>query len=397
MSRDHHALKAVFPTDDVRAKMLRVKAEDVERSTSLHEVIHTIIECEAKSHGTVSNDKRFGNVLDAIKRGKIQACLIYLEKDGMLGFGGGAIEFPTVLTYWNGEAFDHFPAIYREDIFTLPQMSSEFRQGTKCEEFPRGVGLGTHLTFEEVKASTIGEQKDRPFGMIAHGLLGEYAPDNAAIINSLGKLRSVFGEMGDSAVLCFPDVASPIAQKGFPRVEKEFLAPDDSDITDICQNIFTVSWKSIDEKQQIVASFTEAFSTFNGEAVVRVQLTSNGALPEEKTLKDVLTALIWEGEREIVKRGWTEKTGMDLVRLMRFHILKEPKVISAFKALEAEPRLLGHNIMLPITLSFLDIPHNYLGFFVPEASPLICISANHKIYNEEFLAAQNNSKMYAVA
>lgn len=352
---------------------------DIAHSAALSDVLYSVIECDAETHGSAFNKENYNNVLKAIIGNKIQAYLVIVEKDGLPRYGGGAIQFPSVLTSWNGVSFDHFPALYREDIFVMPEISSEFKQWTKSADFPRGVGLGAYLTHEEVRAAVFGSPDDRPFGMIAYGLLGEYAPDNFPIVNSLGKMGSNLGQKNQSAVLYFPnDFKSPEGQSSNVELcylaSHEFAAP--------CENVFSVLWKSEDEHQQIVATFTEALSTFTGEPVIRVQITSNEFLPDNEELKNIIGGIIQAGEKEVSKRGWATEH-QNPINLMRFHLLQEPETISALTAMGAKPRFLGQHLMLPITLGFQDIPDTMISFDVPKAKPMAIVSSQQDILRAE--------------
>lgn len=375
------------------AVVLRGTLQDAQESVAMREMLRTVIIGNAEAHESCLLEEKLDSVLKAVADNKIQAYFVMLTDGGLPRFGGGTIRFPSVMTEWNGCSFDHYPAVYREDIFIMPELSAEYRKHNISTQCPKGKGLGTRLTQEDIRLAVCGTPEDRPFGSVAYGLLEECTPNNPRAVHLLERLGALCGSYKDSGVLHFTDKLLPFALRFYPCVELEFLSKaEESD--DICPNIFAVSWKSDDKQQQIVATFTEAFSTFNGEAIVRVQLKSNGNLPKKDVLRDILFAIIREGEKEIANRDWISIDEDSPVPFMYFHILREPEILQAMKALGANRRILGDNIMLPLSLCFKDIPDGSIDYFVPDAEPFEC-SPSHKFFQDYYDVPEMEQRRYA--
>jgi hypothetical protein len=362
----------------VQVGVVRLDGSDIVHVAALGKWLREFIEESAKVHDTDISDEGFNNVIAALAANKIQAYFLIVGWENCQPqFAGGAIQYPTVITEWNGNSFEYYPAIYYEDTYVLPELSAEYRARISKTKAADRVGLGTYFRRERIKFSVTPEDGGAPFGMISRGLIGECSSDNAPSIHSLKKLRAVLGD-AENAVLQLNDIPSTfIGRRGATLTTYGLSSP----LVDAAarSNVFVTKWSSGDGEQQLAATFTEAISTFNGEPVVRVQLASNGYLPHEESLKDILSALIVAGRTEIIERQWLIKSRniTDPLSAMLIHvhgplevapILK--RITSAFAEMGASQRLLGPHRMLPLIANFGDIQDEALGFKVPSAKPL---------------------------
>lgn len=358
---------------EVKASVVRMDISDAVHGAALGEVIYKIIDGDAKTHNAVFDKDNFNRVINAIRCDKLQSYLVILECDGGVPkFAGGTTQFSTVFTEWNGHAFEHYPAVYSEDTYVSAEMSEEFRKRTKCKRFPNGLGLGTYFTQERIRLSVAGSNKDKPFGMTSRARISENASDNKPIVNILDKLGATVDKKAKIGILKFEKDALKNYKKSLVFVETEGLASLSSEDGFVShRNIFTTKWDSADEEQQIVATFTEAISTFSGLPVVRVQITSNNNLPEHGVLKDVLAALICAGQEEIEKRKWMVDETVGVLPTFRIHALNESEIACALQEIGANQRILGVRTMMPIALDFRKIPINAFGHKLPDAVPFV--------------------------
>jgi hypothetical protein len=189
---------------------------------------------------------------------------------------------------------------------------------------------------------------DAPYGMSAQGLIGECSSDNAPSIASLKNLGAAIAK-NETPILVFEDHILGIPPKQKISVEISSLANQTGIPSHT--NIFVAQWCG-ENGEQIAASYTEAISTFTGEPVVRVQISSNGKLPDAEHLQDVLYALIEAGDTEIMNRSWIDGNNTSSLSCTRIHALDEIEIVEALKGLGAQPRVLGGNPMIPISISF---------------------------------------------
>ncbi|MFY9288608.1 MAG: hypothetical protein WAO98_08930 [Alphaproteobacteria bacterium] len=161
------------------------------------------------------------------------------------------------------------------------------------------------------------------------------------------------------------------------KVDVKIEALTDNNTSSPLDHVFAVNWASPDDKQKIVASFTRGISTFTGDVVTRVQFTSNGSLPQEAVMKDVLASMLEAGQKEIGKRQWGEKVQAAndgtfepayIAPVMRIHAFEEPAIVSALKDLKAATRSLGPHPMLPLIVDFKTTPEEKLAFKPKEAA-----------------------------
>ena len=363
----------------LRVKVTRMNASDPVHGVVLGDTLYKVIEEEAKAHGEPFDGRNFDKVLEAIQANKIQAHFLIVNGMGPLPrVVGGAIQFSTVFTEWNGESFLHYPAVYSEDTYVSSESSSAFRKLTEGGDFPRGIGLGTYFVCERIRLAVSGEKEDRPFGLSASCRVAEHAAGNAQIMGIYKKLCATQEVDRINTVLQFEEFPPHLDIDTHITVQVHSL----SSCMDGCDrshpNVFVVTWASSDRKERLSASFTEALSTFTGAPLVRVQFTSNGALSSssECSLKKVLSAILSAGEAEIVNRGWIGNGSDSVFSAMKLHALHEPRIVNTLRNMGAVTRLLGVRPMQPTVIDFRNIPSEIFGQALPVAVPFTCRSVD---------------------
>ncbi|MBI1273324.1 MAG: hypothetical protein GC131_04480 [Alphaproteobacteria bacterium] len=347
----------------------RMNGADMVHCAVLGEVLYKVIESDARAHHTAFNGSGFNRVIDAIKGNEIHAYfIVYGRENDRPLFAGGALELPTVLTERNGNDFKHYPAVYCEDTYISPELSAEVRERTKTAGFPAGMGLGTYFTLERARLAATNAYADLPLGTFCKGRVAEYAATNKSIMGIYRKVCATFDSNADNSVLIFDDVA--VERSGQMLVMTEALGLPSAGKITVHPTVFIASWLGDGGRQRIVASFTKSISSFAGAPVVRVQLTSNGCLPDMQTVKAVLTSLISAGKSEVMGREWLGGvTEAGVLSAMRFHALREPEIMSALRETGAKSRTLGGRPMLPVASNFSNIPPAMLGIDLPLATP----------------------------
>jgi hypothetical protein len=114
----------------VSADVVRINSHDTLHNSMLNDKLPSVIKSEALAHA-VNYDRRdeFDRVYQAVQLGRLHVYLITVTfGTSRPSFAGGAIEFPTIITEWNGQRFDHYPAIYAEDQYVSSEISSEFKK-----------------------------------------------------------------------------------------------------------------------------------------------------------------------------------------------------------------------------------------------------------------------------
>ncbi|MGB4056709.1 MAG: hypothetical protein WBK77_01345 [Alphaproteobacteria bacterium] len=244
--------------------------------------------------------------------------------------------------------------------------------------------------------------------MAARGRVGEYSAHSSTMIKLMTGLNATLGTEQGGTILEIDGLTRVMQDKWKLPVEiKDIPAGKET-----YPNIFLAQWSAEGGKQQIVASFTNGISTFTGDPVTRVQITSNGSLPNPGTLQNVLASLLAAGQDEVQARQWgTSKEKLpqspaipllgssreiyaalitasqnELLSpiigatprhvwnskppLMRIHALKEPEINTALKAMDAQTRILGTHPMLPAVIDFKNMPQEAFNFNLVPARPV---------------------------
>ncbi|MEJ0061675.1 MAG: hypothetical protein WDO70_00350 [Alphaproteobacteria bacterium] len=404
----------------IRAAVLPMQGADLVHQATLGAALEHIIGHEAAVHEAAFQSQHFHKILKASEKGEINVLFLMAAMHTCLPkLAGAAIELPTVITKWQGNEFKHYPAIYGEDTCVLPEFSKTFREKTAGALYPNGLGLGTWFAKERIEGSVSGRSGFAPLGMVSQGRVCEYSGHNGPMIGLLNKFGATTAPDA-SAVLELDGLTPTMKSRWQVPVDTEALADQNGKPLD---NIFVTRWSGESGKQQIAASFTKTISTFTGDPIVRVQLTSNGNLPNGDMLQNVLSSLLAAGHDEIRERKWaiagelksvasnrspiipllasrqqqmaallsagrdeilSRRIGMDdlshifggAVPTMRIHALRKPEIVAALKDLGAQPRILGPHVMLPAIMDFANMPQEALNFDLPPARPLNTV--NHR-------------------
>ena len=348
---------------------------DGESPSSLSVIDHAILH-DGTAHNAPVNNKAAIKLHRAVKTAKVDAWCPRVDGKP----AGASIEFPSILTQWDAakREFTYYAAIYGEDTSVFADTSKAVRERTKSAGNPKGIGLGTFFEKERIRHWVENATKEAPFGLVPVARIGEYSPHSAAMISIFTKLGAKLGteKHGIKEV----DGHSIVPKWPVDVEIKGFQSPDGKSLN----HIFATEWKSRDGSQQISASFTEGISTFTGNPVVRVQIMSNGNLPDKAMLKDVLDSLLVAGQTEIDKREWgqsnqsraasptvnlggsskelqmsafavageetaiRQKPNDAPPSLMRIHSFEDDIV----DVLPGSPRLLGSHAMRPVNINF---------------------------------------------
>lgn len=362
----------------VKAAVLRMNGSDMIHHAALGDVLHESIGQEAAAHDASIDDDNFKNVLSALESQTIHAYFLVVSWENCRRkIAGGATEFPTVITEWDGSGFKHYPATHGEDSYVLPLLSKEFRQRTADEQNPRGAGLGTFFMRERIRLAVTPEDGSSPYGMISRGRVAEYSAHSTAMVSLLTALGATLGKQDQGTILQLDGLPSELVGRRRLAVRLEGLGRHEGDIL---SNVFVASWSG-DNGAQIAASFTEAISTFSGQPIVRVQFTTNHRIPDDATLMDALASLIMAGHAEVLlRKGLSDSNAWKVDEhrtVMRIHALNEPEIGNALRKMGAAPRMIGPHFMRPVITNFGNIPDKLLDFPVPKATPLFTTPLSH--------------------
>lgn len=254
---------------------------------------------------------------------------------------------------------------------------------------------------------------DPMFGMTPKGRVAEYAIRSAAMTKILNGYGAALDDNQKCPVLQVENLTPAMKNRWQFQVSVEGLASDKAGLNP-SHSIFVANWDN-----KIAASFTEAISTFTGDPIVRVQLTSNGSVPKQEILKDVLSSLLVAGHNEISERRWgmtgnrpiTQSPLISIdgsqqevlngllslnkvivlrprhrvkdlgpvfghkVPTMRIHAPNEPEMVAALQSLGAQVRMLGPHPMYPATMDFKDT--HIEGLTMPPSKPLNTVNLSN--------------------
>ncbi|MDE1902061.1 MAG: hypothetical protein KGI37_10530 [Alphaproteobacteria bacterium] len=362
----------------LHAAVLPMKDDPVHWS-ALGDALENAVEHEATAHGAGFDHSSFGKVIEAVKSDEIQAWFLLAAWDVCRPkIVGAAVEFPTVLTHWDGQDFQHHHAIYQEDtVLPIGMLRELAKERPAGKFFPPDIGLGEFFEQERIKQRMQGNNP--PLGRV-----GEYSAHNAKIIKIMKQSGVRLGGEADGAVFELDGAVPRNFDRWHVPVRTEGLFHDKNSPIPL-PHVFLVNWDSADNKQRIAASFTKGISTFTGKTVVRVQVTSNGNLPSPQALQGVMASILAAGQEEASRREWgapayhprpspiisihgtkrelwasaiaSNKAELFIPRatfapifghpapIMRIHALGEPEIITALNA-ELPRRILGNHPML---------------------------------------------------
>ncbi len=361
----------------IKAKIQRVKGRNSWETAALAATLKPLIKKEAEAHGAPFSEENFENVVASIAEEKAQAYFLVLKKKGsaLPQIVGAAILLQTVYTTCCDKNCSHHSAIYFEDTYVDPEASRLFREKT-------GIGLGTFFVSEIIRESANEVLESNPFGVSSDGYIGEFAQDNAAMRRIYEKLGATLDENPSNTVLEFaktPDFSK--AADGLTVNMEHLGRKTNNRSTHIYDNIFAINWPAGKDGTNIVVSFTESMSTFNGTPVVRVQVSSNGNLPSNDNLSAILGAAFQAGAAEIVEKGWIAGAtkSEEIYPFFKIHAPHETNIIGTLRQMGAETRYLGHKATQPVKIGYENMPAELFGGIYSKGSPLSTISTPRTI------------------
>ena len=290
-----------------------------------------------------------------------------------------ATSVPTFGVEWDAQNnMRLFPVIHGEDLSVDKAIAEKFRGQTRGASHPNGLGVGSWFMREQIRRSVA-----NPNWVIA-GRDNEHSLDNSPIIGLMDKFGAVPGTERDSAVLQIDEPTYDMRRRWGVDVKTQALPADHLGLIP-CSNNFLTRWSSDDGKQQIAVTFTKLPSVLDNQTVVWTKIKSNGTLPDEGLLKEVLASLLKAGSKEISspERKWgmprNELTrGKDLigralgwpVPVMHIHANNEPAIVQALLEMEAERRKYGHGNMVSGVINPRNVPDQVAAFGqkIPEAT-----------------------------
>lgn len=116
-----------------------------------------------------------------------------------------------------------------------------------------------------------------------------------------GLMHKHGGVIGDSRVLELKTGLTPDMTRRFGANVEMLHLPGDYSGKKSGPNNFLIRW--FDGEHEVVGIYTRTISTFTGDPIVRLQLTSNGILPDNEMLKEVLASIMTAGRDIISERG----------------------------------------------------------------------------------------------
>jgi hypothetical protein len=266
-----------------------------------------------------------------------------------------------------------FPVKHGEDLCVDPGIAKLFREATKNPLNPNGIGAGTWFMREQIRQSVSNPD------WVSAGRDNEHYLGNAPIIGVMDKFGSIRGTEQDSAILQIKGLTDSMQRRWKVPVETLALPADALGIA-LNTNNFLTRWSSDDDKQQIAVIFTKMASTFDGEPVVWTKIKSNGNLPKDEILNDVMASLIAAGCAEISDRQWGSpriRPANDLsaifggpVPVMHIHLNNERQILKSLLRMDAAYRKFGEYTMLSGLMRLKNVPNQELifGHKLPDAT-----------------------------
>ena len=391
---------------------------DVIHCSTLGGVLRDAIQYEAKVHGATFDPVGFRQVMKAMSTDDVEVLFFAAAWDVCdPKIVGATINFRSLFLQRNGGDIDVHRGIYSEDVCLLPaKMREIIFERPRTKSLPRN-GLGLPFIQASIDYYATHGFKD---GTIPVGETFEFAPTNSKIISIQESLGATLGGVNDSALLKIAGGRLPAGLFKLP-VEVRYVLRADGTID---PNNFVVSWESPNARQKIMASFTKGLSTFKGTPVTQCQFISNGQTPNTGILHCAVASILQAAEFEIRERSWGSLTksrhevspsvpltgsaqeifaalfkaqNVGLLSRQRsnpllgfapppihIHVLHEPEIVAALKALGAEQRELGSRPMQTASLDLRkaavrhNAPNRPLTLITPDATrhnPIFSLAA----------------------
>lgn len=366
---------------DVRAGIVSYNGDNPEHRAILREALPRFLGSLGAVHGEAFPKHHLDAVIDVIHSKEIEVdfFLVALDLCCPVLIGGLATGAPT----FGAEPDENnnlriFPVKHGEDLSVDKHIAKLFRENTRNQQNPNGIGAGTWFMGEQIKRSTLNDHWSFA------GRDNEHSPENPAIIGLMDKFGSVRGTERDSAVLQLNGLTDAMIAVNWRLrvpVETESL-PSHTNGLGLCTNNFLTRWHSEDNKQQVMVVYTKMASTFDGQPVVWTKIKSNGNLPRKEILTQVLSSLLSAGSSEISNRKWgtprnliIEGRGQGFYALspapvMHIHLNNEKEILDSLLHIGAAYRKFGNHTMLSGIINPRKAPDHIaiFGQKLPEAT-----------------------------
>lgn len=396
--------QSTISANGVTISLVRANPNDTMHSESVARELRKVIANTAGGHGVEYDGKNFAKVLAAYKQNRLQAYFLIVDRKDCEPindlptpiYAGGAIQFPTVITEWNGRSFVHYHGIYCEDTWVDRRVSDEVRALTKTKEFPKGIGLGTFNIHGRIILSASDSEENN-----ARGRISENATDNMIQLAILSKL-GVNIDLPDGAVVQFDNTTPIKSSLTVTITANDFAYQDVKDGSiNVLPYVFLTPWSNLDGSQQIVGTHTQGISTVTGKTIIRSQFTSNGNLPPPNELQNILAEMVWVGREVALEKGWAENN-TEVFPIMRVHAYGR-EMVEALKASGGTPRYFGFNnsdephLMAPAVVNYGQIPDEELRSKLSAAKPLMIFDSAPAGYTVNLTEQRTVRPLYPAA
>jgi hypothetical protein len=353
--------------------------KDILHNCALSGILRDSIQHEAKIHGATFDAVGFRRAMKAMSAGDVEVLFFAAAWDTCdPKIVGATINFRSLFLQRSGGDIHVHRGIYSEDVCILPsEMKKIILEKPYTKRRPEG-GLGHSLIQASIDHYATHGFKD---GSIPVGEIFEFAPNNRSIVTIQEKLGAHLGKDEESALFKIESVHGLEDRFKVP-VDVQFVRMADGTID---PNNFVVSWESPNAKQKVMASFTKGLSTFKGTPVTQCQFISNGSLPNAGVSECVVSSILKAADQEIGERGWGGLVqsvpspqipcdgsvreifaalfdAQNIILLapkrrepvktppMHIHVLQEPGIAAALKAIGGKQRVLGNRPMQTASL-----------------------------------------------
>jgi hypothetical protein len=251
---------------------------------------------EARMHGCVLDAKNFKDFLAGHEAKNVtflytvaawDVCADVRQLEPVVV--GAAVEYRTVVVKRNGAKIEPYDAVFREDTCFHPEaLRALKRKKPDGMSFPE-TGIAEYFERERMRHLA----KDAS----VWGIVGECHANNRMMKNVMNRIGAKTGEGEHGSVLRLDCFRPP----GPETVEIEY--PLDPRTQETLPYAFLARCQH--NEGEVVASFTEAISTFDKKALLaRVQIASQGRVPEQAVLQDILLSLLAAGQEKMAKPAW---------------------------------------------------------------------------------------------
>lgn len=284
----------------VSAGIVTYDRDNPDHQSLLREGIPHFLGSLGDVHGEAFPQENLEAVLEVINAREIEVDFFFVRPDqhSPVKFAGLATGAPTFGAEPDGNNnLRILPIKHGEDLVVDQAIAQLFREQTKCDLYPKGIGAGSFFMAEQIRRSINPRRVDGKQRWVYAGRDNEYMAENMPIIGVMDKYGAIRGTERNSPVLELNGLTSDMERRwGVNVVTEDFPKHSNSHGSD--PNNFLTRWSSVDGKQQIVVIFTKLASTFDGRPVVWTKVKSNGQLPQGEMLKEVMSSLLRAGLSE---------------------------------------------------------------------------------------------------